>query len=119
MGLAEKRIHLDARQRVDGIAHSITGMGIAAHAVLGAEQRHELDARRLVQDVDGALEVVVDAAGVSHQPDALALQRGKPAVAQHLDTRLDDRPGRHRHHHTHYQKQYLLHLSTDIILTTE
>ena len=42
MGLAEQRVHLDARQRVHGIAHGIARMGIAAHAVLGAEQRHQL-----------------------------------------------------------------------------
>ena len=42
-------------------------------------------------------------------PHALALQRREPAVTQHLDTRLDNRPGRHHRHRTHYQKQYLLH----------
>ena len=109
MRLSEQRVHLDARQRVHCVAHGIARMGIAAHAVLRAKQRHELDARRLVEDVDGTLEVVVDAAGVGHQPHALALQRRESAVTQHLDTRLDNRPGRHHRHRTHYQKQYLLH----------
>ena len=103
MRFAEERIHLDTRQGIHCIAHGITRMGIAAHTVLGAEQRHEFHARRLVEDVNGALEVVVDAAGVGHQPHALALQLGEPAVAQHLDTWLDNRPSRHRRHHTHYE----------------
>ena len=115
MGLAEERVHLDARQRIHSVANGIARMGIATHAVLGTKQCHEFDARRLVEDVNGALQVVVYAAGIGHQTHTLALQLGKAAVTQHFDTRLDDlasnRTCRHHHHHTQYQNQYLLHHS--------
>ena len=55
-------------------------MGIAAHAMFGAKQRHKLDAGSLVEDVNGALEVIVDAAGIGHESNALALQLGKSAI---------------------------------------
>ena len=77
-------------------------MGIASHAVLGTEQGDKLDARCLVEDVNGTLEVVINAAGIGHQPHALALQLSKATVTQHLDTRLDNSTCSHRRQHAHY-----------------
>ena len=59
-------------------------MHVAAHTVLRAVQSRKLHARRLVQDVDGTLELIVHTRGIGDESDALALQDVEIAVAQHL-----------------------------------
>ena len=93
--LAVERVHLHAGFGVDLVAHRIAGVGVAAHAMLGAVERHQFHTGSLIEDVNCRLEIVVDSTGIGHQPHALALQLLEAAVAQHLDAGF--------HHGTHRQ----------------
>ena len=100
-----------ARGRVDGIVDLVAGVYVAAHAVFGGEQGHELHAGSLVQDIDCRLELVVDARRIGDQAYSLALERCEAVVAQHLYAGLYlGRSGQHCGR-CEYGCQYLFHWS--------
>ena len=66
-------------------------VGIAADAVLGAEEGDELDLRDGVEDVDGAAQTSGDAGGVCYQANAFADERLEAVGDQHVDAGADDR----------------------------
>ena len=53
--------------------------------MLGAEERHELDARRFVQQVDGQMPVAIAAGMIRDQPDLAALHPGELFANEDID----------------------------------
>ena len=82
-------VDLDAGSGVGEAFDVFAGVDVAAHAVLGSVECHQLDIGSLGKDVDGALEVVVDTGGVGDEAHAFALETLEAAVAQHLDAGFD------------------------------
>ena len=60
-------------------------LSVGTQTVLGAEQRDQLHARRLGQDVDSAASGGIAARLVGEQADAQAGKLGKPAGGEHVD----------------------------------
>jgi hypothetical protein len=80
---------------VDGKARPLVALGgdllalggHAADAVLGREERHQLQPRRRGQDVDGRPPVAPDARVVGDQPHALPRQHRRHLVREHVHPR--------------------------------
>ena len=102
MGFAVERIGFYSGFGVDGIADSIAGVCITANAVFGTVESNKFDARRFVDNVDGRLEVAVDARRVGNQSDALALQLAETAVAKHFHARFNVCRSHHGSNGTQY-----------------
>ena len=90
-------MYLYAGGGVGGRRHFLPGGYVAAHSVLGGEQRHKLDSRSLMQYVDRRFQARVNSGGICQQPYPLPFQRGETAVGQHFDARpyLRHRCGEH------------------------
>ncbi len=90
VGLRFAAVEAEDRQAgglVDGVADLRVDQ--AADAVLGAEQRDQLDLGGLVQHVDGGAAVARPAGVVRNQSDTLPLERFELALDQHVDTAVD------------------------------
>src|ERR1051325_10838354 len=73
-----------------GAAFDLVARGhIAIDAVLGAEQRGQVDPGGGAQHLDGGLQVAIDARRIGDQPDAFAAHRLESAPGQHLIAELN------------------------------
>ena len=61
--------------------------------MFGGVEGDELDFGGFEEDVDGGVQLAVDAGGVGDQADALAFQAGEMAVAEDFDAGFDAGPG--------------------------
>ena len=82
--LAVERVHREPGLRVRFRGEVLVVLD-AADAVLGAEQRDQRDARRRLEDVDGAASGAIAPGVIGDQPDPLALQQREAVAAQHVD----------------------------------
>ena len=96
-GLAVDRVDGHAGGGVGHIVHMVAGMNVAAHAVLGGKESREFHTGSLVEDVHGALQVVVDAGGICDEAHTFALQALEAAVTEHLHARLHVSRQAHAH----------------------
>src|SRR5678816_159460 len=81
----------DSRQVAARVARGVDRdhvLGIAAHAVLGAEQRGDLEIAARAEQVDRVAQIAVDRGGVDQEADAPALEQRAAVVRQPLQTRL-------------------------------
>jgi hypothetical protein len=67
-----------------GAVHMVSGIHVSPHAMLRAEEGHQVHLRCLEEDVYGAAEVPVYAAGVGNQAHALAQQGLEATLYQHF-----------------------------------
>jgi hypothetical protein len=88
-GRAVDRIDGEAGGSIFGGGYFGSGEDVATYAVLGREQSDEANAGGLVEDVDGSVEVGVDAGGVGDEAYAFALEEVEIVVAEHFDAGAD------------------------------
>ena len=77
LGRAVQRVDGHAGARVALPAHRRHVLRVAPHAVLGAEQRGQLDPGRGVEEVGGVLEARGDRGGVADEPHPAPPQRAE------------------------------------------
>ena len=86
-------IYFQAGRFVEGVFGVAAGIDVAADAVFRGEEADQVDVFGFIEDVDGRLEIAVDAAGVGEQAHFLAFESRETAVTQHFDARFDHRCG--------------------------
>ena len=64
-------------------------MDVAADAMLGREESHKFHAFGIVEDVDGAFEIIIYAGRVGDKSHTFAFEAFEATVAQHLHARFD------------------------------
>jgi hypothetical protein len=82
--LAIERVDRQARLLVHRV-RDVLLVELAADAVLGREERHQLKAPGLLEHIDGRPPLQVTPGVVGHQAHAQALQRGKARLLPHVD----------------------------------
>ena len=75
-------------------------MHVAAHSVFRAKQCHKLNAFGFMKNVDGRLQVVVNACRIGYQTYTLACKLLEIIVAEHLHARLRRRSSAKRRRNT-------------------
>ena len=61
-----------------------SGVGVASHPVFRAEEGHDFNSGGLEEDVDGGVQVAVDAAGVGDYSYLLACELGEASIAEYF-----------------------------------
>ena len=82
-----------AGRLVEGVFGMAAGIDVTADAMLRREKPHQVHVFGLEENVDGRMELAVDAAGIGEQAHLLAFQAREAAVAKHFDARFDHRSG--------------------------
>ena len=84
VGFAVEAVDGQVRDWIDICRDAFAGLGLTTQTVLGAEERHQVDGRVLVKQLDAAAQAAIDAAGTSDQRYSFARNQIEPFTEEYF-----------------------------------